>query len=277
MFKDILLPLLSGRFSEPALSTACALAKTFRGHVVVLLTSDAAASEASMRTHSPGGIYALLQEHAGTPTWAHVGALRERLARAGVAFDIRQADGFWLTAEQQSVTHARYADLVVLGIERESMHAESRRFSSVVVEGGRPVLLVPPQAADRDAWRHVVIAWKSTPEAARAVHDALPILRRADTVDLLMVDNRYESHGIEQTADAAIVPCLSRHGLQVNLVRRSAAHSSIGEEVLAYAGECGADLIVAGAYSRPRALERLFGGVTRTLLERTGIPVMFSH
>ena len=87
-------------------------------------------------------------------------------------------------------------------------------------------------------------------------------------------------HGVgSQTSDldVSLMGHLERHGVSATVVRRSGKHADAGEAILEHARESGADLIVAGGYSHPRALEQVFGGVTRHLLEHSPIPVLFSH
>jgi nucleotide-binding universal stress UspA family protein len=276
MFKDILLPLVLGEIHEPAVLTACSLGSAFDAHVVALAGVSIVAPVATTWAYYPAGIYATMHESAQATVHELAEAVRRRLARESAAHEVRASEQFWLTPTEQAIAHARYADLIVLGAARRSRDAEAKLFAGLLMAGGRPLILVPPEAETREPG-HVVIAWKPTREASRALHDAMPLLQRARSIDLLMVEGDYKSSPRGEPADVHVLAHLARHGLDVTLVRRNHVENSTGDTILAHARESGADLIVAGGYSHARAVELVFGGVTRTLLERASVPVLFSH
>jgi len=123
----------------------------------------------------------------------------------------------------------------------------------------------------------VLIAWDAGVEAARAVRDALPLLRRADTVEVAVFDPERgrREHGEQPGADVALY--LARHGVKVSVARQSGADFEVGAQILSRAADTGADLIVMGAYGHSRVRELVLGGVTRTILESMTVPVLMSH
>lgn len=277
MFKDILVPLLLGDNHEAALAGACAIAARNQGHVVALVGVSMVTPIATAWAYYPAGVYETMDEVATATTRALAEAVEQRLVREAVTHEIRRSDSLWLTSAELAALHARYADLVVLGVGRPIQDAEKRLFAGLLLDSGRPVLVVPSGAPTAGTYRHAVVAWKSSREGARAVHDALPLLQQARSVDVLMVEREPDQDARNEITGCDIATHLSRHGLAVNVVQRPYAPPSAGQTILAYAQECGADLIVAGGYSRARALEQLFGGVTRDLLEHAAVPVLFSH
>jgi nucleotide-binding universal stress UspA family protein len=142
---------------------------------------------------------------------------------------------------------------------------------------GRPVLVVPAQGAVAAAPRRVVLAWKPSPEAARAVHEVLPLLARDAQVDVLLVDPQVGegSHGEQPGAD--IARHLARHGLEVNVVERPREGRSTAQCLLQHAGEVGADLLVMGGYGHHHWRELVLGGTTRSVLRDARLPVFFAH
>ncbi|MFD0737872.1 universal stress protein [Lysobacter koreensis] len=277
MFKDILVPLLAGEVHEAALATACALAAHDGSHLVALVGVSVVTPSASAWAYYPAGVYETLNEAAQATAAALAQAVEERLAREAVAREIRRSDSFWLTSAELAAMHARYSDLVVLGLARPPQDADRRVFAGVLSGGGRAVLAVPAAAPAVASYGHAVVAWKPSREAARAVHDALPLLQRARSVDVVMIGPGTDHGARDELPGGDIATHLARHGLVVNLVQRPRAAQATGESILAHAQESRADLIVAGGYSRARALEQVFGGVTRHLLEHSSIPVLFSH
>lgn len=277
MFKDILIPLVLGHIHEAAVRQACTLAAAHEGHVTALVAVSLAVPIAAAWAYYPVGTYETMDEAARATTRELAGAIEQRLARETVAHEVRQSTSFWLTSAEVSALHARYADLTVLGVSRPLEEPQRRLFAELLAGSGRPLLLVPETAGTGDAFERIVVAWKSSREASRALHDALPLLRRARSVDVLLVDEAGEGASPSDAMDAHLMNHLSRQGVPAELARRPGAHSTTGEAILDHARERGADLIVAGGYSHPRALEQVFGGVTRNLLESATVPVLFSH
>jgi nucleotide-binding universal stress UspA family protein len=150
-------------------------------------------------------------------------------------------------------------------------------FSSLLFDSGRPVMMVPQRARWPAQLEKAVVAWRPSPEASRALHDALPLLRRARSVDVVMVEPRVgeTSHGEVPGAD--IAQHLSRHGVKVEIVSLPREGASTAEAILRHAAQVGAQLIVAGGYGHSRVREQVFGGVTRGLFEHATVPVLFSH
>ena len=147
----------------------------------------------------------------------------------------------------------------------------------VLLQSVAPVLVVPPGLDARQMGEHVLIGWNGSPEAARAVAGALPVLRRARRVTLLQCDPAFDvrrTDGVE--ALEAPRSWLARHGIQVEAWLEPTADDP-GETLLKQAGRLGADLVVMGAWGHWRWTERLLGGATRSVLQRSTLPVLMSH
>jgi len=168
---------------------------------------------------------------------------------------------------------ARGADLVVVQSQPEAHgYAHSLDVGSVLLGCGRPVLVCASNVAAIKADR-IVIGWKDTREARRAVADALPFLERAEDVVIIGVDNE----GLEQRGGLDDMLAWARsHGVKA---RRDVRHAvgSHGESLIAALEQTEADLLVTGAYGRSRLTERIFGGVTRELLGAQGINRFMSN
>jgi nucleotide-binding universal stress UspA family protein len=145
----------------------------------------------------------------------------------------------------------------------------------VVMTAGRPVLLVP-QGASRLRGSAVVVAWKDTREARRAIADAMPFLKAAEDVIVQAVceDDAVEA-AVFQTDD--VVTNLKRHGVRARSNVTTAPTTSVALELCKVADAAMADLIVAGAYGHSRLREWAFGGVTDSFLHRPSCFVLLSH
>ncbi|HEV2547472.1 MAG TPA: universal stress protein [Stellaceae bacterium] len=202
---------------------------------------------------------------------------RERTRRDGVEGEWRVVEGF--TAEIVA-PHARYADLTVLGQRNPddtSLAAAGDVVGATLLSSGRPVLVLPYSGDFPAVGRNVLVAWKSTREAARAVNDALPLLQRADTVTVLAINPERGIGGDGDVPAADIALHLARHGVKASAAHTIAKEIRESDALLNYASDNGADLIVAGGYGHSRTRELVFGGVTRMLLTAMTVPVFLSH
>jgi nucleotide-binding universal stress UspA family protein len=142
---------------------------------------------------------------------------------------------------------------------------------------GRPVLFVPSVGDFPTIGERVLIAWKDSRESARAVADALPLLKDAKKVIAMAVTPESDESANERFTDAQLRTFLARHDVDATVRRIAAADIEAGELLLSQAADVGADLIVMGAYSRPRFTELVWGGVTQVMLASMTAPVLMSH
>lgn len=188
----------------------------------------------------------------------------------------RVTEGF---IDTELVIQARYADLLVVGQTDPDAQTPtpSDLPEAVVLSTGRPCLVVPHIGVRRAPGTNVMLCWNATRESARAAADALPFLRAARKVTVLVIDPRTSpnGHGAEPGADAA--HWLARHGVKVTVQRDVAADSDVGGVILSRAADLDADLIVMGVYGHSRVREMVLGGASRTLLASMTVPVFISH
>ncbi len=163
---------------------------------------------------------------------------------------------------------ARTADLVVVGRRPERVDASWSRHADpgdVLMRAGRPILIVPPGLSSLNA-EHIVIAWKDSLEARRAVTDAMPFLVRAAGVLVLQVcdDASEQECAAEIVREVAVY--LTGHGVAATGEARLLREETVAAELLLAAEQRRADLVVAGGYAHTRLQEWVFGGLTKTLL-----------
>jgi nucleotide-binding universal stress UspA family protein len=173
----------------------------------------------------------------------------------------------------------RYSDLIVIGqIDRgEPSAATLPDFPEyVVMSSGRPVLVVPYAGRFDTVGHRVLVAWNGSASATRAITNAIPLLRRADIVEVAVfnVDATSDTHGEQPGADIALY--LARHGIKVDVIRQK-TDMDVGNALLSLATDLGSDMIVMGGYGHSRFREILMGGVTRTVLQAMTVPVLMSH
>ncbi len=173
---------------------------------------------------------------------------------------------------------ARYADLVVISqmAPGESAPYVQPDFPQyVALNSPRPVLVLPDVYAGGEIGRRATVAWNGSAEAVHAISSALPLLRRADQVNLLVIlDGTDGAHGEQPGADMAVY--LARHGVTVE-VATLRSNGNEGDQLLSFAADNGSDLIVMGAFGRSRLREFIMGGVTRTALRTSPVALWMSH
>ncbi|MES2537575.1 MAG: universal stress protein [Pseudomonadota bacterium] len=174
---------------------------------------------------------------------------------------------------------ARCSDLVVLGQNDPNDPAigVGPGFPDyVVLHCARPVLVVPYSGQFDRLAEHVLIAWNGSVEAARAVTQAMPMMRRAQRVEVVIFRRSSQPALPGQQAGEDIRRFLARHGIDAQ-VMEAAIEEDAGHALLHLARDRAATLMVAGCYGHSRFRELLLGGVSRTLLRSMTVPVLMSH
>jgi nucleotide-binding universal stress UspA family protein len=175
------------------------------------------------------------------------------------------------------VGHARCSDLVIVG--QAEAAAERDAVEQVVLQCARPVLVVPFAGRFDTVGERVLVAWNDSPEAARAVADAMPLLCRAERVLVVQCDTPQDDALVGEERSRrleALRRWLMWHGVDAQ-VRQEATPIDTGNALLSMAADRGCDLMVMGAWGRPRWTERVMGGATRTLMDSMTLPVLMSH
>jgi nucleotide-binding universal stress UspA family protein len=218
----------------------------------------------------------------------HLSSLRERAERALAQFKkisagLDSATTECIVANDEANgglgLRARYSDLIVIGQtnrDEPSPSVMSDFPEFMIVNSGRPVLIVPHSLTKTSLSDISVVAWDGSRESARAVTDAIPLLKLSKQVHVLIINPNEptEAHGDEPGADIALF--LARHDIKVEISTRFSTHD-VGSNILAACKELSADLLVMGGYGHSRFREMIMGGVTRTVLENMSIPVLMSH
>lgn len=200
------------------------------------------------------------------------------LSDQGASAEVRgvsgDASGLAAAVAQASLT----CDLVLLG---DDLRADQRLFTDVVqatlFKTSAGVLLnsVAPTHALQP--RSIFVAWKAGIPATRAIRSALPLLRCADEVTIALFDPVSIPLRDGENPGSDVAAWLNHHGCEVTVQQYPSGGEDIGKVIAKRAKECGADLIVMGAYDHSRLRETIFGGTTRSLIEQRSLPVLLCH
>ncbi|WP_417519450.1 universal stress protein [Minwuia sp.] len=225
------------------------------------------------------GVYRAMDSMVGDQIAKAKAAFTERTEKAGIGTDFRAAKTYGAEVHEVVATHGRHADLVIVRQSDPEVPRAGGRdvIEEIVLAAGRPVLVIPYMGTHEKIASNVVVGWDGSREAARALGDAMPLIRKAGKVNVLVVNphSRGDAHGELPGAD--ISTHLARHGLNVNLMVESASGIDPGNLILSRAADLDADMLVMGAFAHSRLQQTLFGGVTRSILQQMTLPVLLSH
>lgn len=169
---------------------------------------------------------------------------------------------------------ARLVDIVVAGVCDQGLLSERLVAESLVFQSGRPVIVVPQAHVGYSAER-VVVAWDFSKVAARALADALPLLRRASEVTLITFGD--DKDFFASIGQDEVLAALHRRGVAARFQKMERGGRDIGQAINAAAAENRADLLVMGGFGHSRFRDFVLGGATRSILASPAIPTLLSH
>ncbi|MEJ1969674.1 MAG: universal stress protein [Rhizomicrobium sp.] len=286
-FVKILAPLTGGARDQAVLASAFAAAKPFKSHVAALFVRPDATE--AVPFYGEGVSVAVMQEIADASQKASdvaIGQARASLdaavKAAGAGFqdvpelkDVPTASFREVTGNfaDQVARAAQLSDLVVFGaLKEDDRPGLTEAFEATLLQTGRPVLL-SAQAAPISFCRKVALAWNQSMASAHAVTAALPFLKCADAVEILIV-----SRGKDEPIDSGELKSYLRlHGIAASERVVDGGNRVVGDVLLEAASTGGAGMLVAGGYGHNRLREMLFSGVTRHVVSHADLPLFLVH
>jgi nucleotide-binding universal stress UspA family protein len=255
------------------------IADAHKAHLEVDVVSPLPAPPYGPGAEMISQIYADALAPARAASAAAVAKVRAALRQDVEAVSVHERDCIFSDARALAARAARTSDLVVLGkpegLDRSDLDTEI--FLGAVFGGGHPCLVLPRWIQPHKFGRRVLIAWKSTPEAARAVQAAMPFIAAAEAVRISVANPRSGQEGEDAAGLDRLATYLMRHGARVEppVVRSSweGPEKMFPSEIEAF----NADMLVMGAYSRPRLQEIVFGGMTAAMVREARIPLLITH
>ena len=191
-------------------------------------------------------------------------------AGAGVSMSWNSTVG---REDEVVATRGRIYDIVAVGRPvKEAALPSPITLEAALLDTGRPILVAPPDAGDSFG-KSIAIAWEGSPEAARAIADAIPLLEKADKVTVLSA----KAAQVSPIDADDLRHRLAWHGVDCEIQSFESAASELGAAFLQQSSKAGADLLIKGAYSQSRLRQLILGGRTRHILAHAEIPVLLSH
>lgn len=208
---------------------------------------------------------------------AHAEEAQRRIAGAatiaGVPVEFHVVQEPYAAVQDRLVSQARASDIVVLARATHYLALTKDMIDTMLFKSGRPVIAVPSDWTHGARFEKIMVGWDGGARAARAVGDALPLLRQAEQVEILCVTPDTSKNVL----GADIASHLSRHCKKVVLTNLPTQHGDIARTLRTHASMQKADLLVMGAYAHPRLLEVVLGGVTNDLLADAEFPLFMSY
>ena len=288
MIKTILVPAAGSDSDAGVFTSALAIARPFGAHIGFLhvrIDTGAFAATIMPEVSTPQLVTDLInrmeeeseQREQKAKELFESFCRREGLAFAGTQSQLSECSARWLREIGSElywlVEHARTADLLVIGRPGDNQRAPSEALEAALINSGRP-LLIPPSAPISTLPDTVVIAWKSTPEASRAVAAAMPFLSIAKLIVSITVAEKETT--IAEEGAVRLLANLRWDGFSASVRHLEPGVQGAAETLLAAAREQ-AGLLVMGGYGHSRLREWIFGGFTQRVLREAEIPVLLAH
>lgn len=275
-YRNLLVHVDDSRSCKARLEVAIDLAKVHGAHLTGLYVAIEPLLSSNIRAEVPAEFLAAAQEHARARAVEAKARFEETVKRAGLPADCRTEHCASTRVPEVIALHARYSDLAILGQPSpDDGEIDVESTEDVVLSSGRAGLIVPFIGAQRTPGRRVMVAWDGGREAARAVADAMPILERAESVTVLVINASNGNHGERPGADIALH--LARHDIKVDAQQLGAKGLSVADALLSRLADEAIDLLVMGAYGHSRLREWVLGGTTRQIFREMTVPVLMSH
>lgn len=273
-YKDILVYLDDGASNNERIQTAFALVSDSHAHLTGVTLSSIKPAHLKISDKK------VLAETCKKEAEERMSEFTQLAKKAGIEVSTRIIHREKSEAADRLAQVARNFDLVILrqANPKNPNHAVVEEIAQqVILLSGRPVFFMPYIGAHRIPCKTAMIAWDGTPTAARAVHDALPLLKNIGEVFILVVQEGKKKTAPGELLVNDLADHLSNHDVNTKVKRVSSGTFDVQTVILNQIAENDIDILVMGGYGTPSLKQKVFGGVTKSLLSTMIIPVIMSH
>ena len=276
MVKDVVVNLTGGHPQDFAADFAISLAAGFSAHIAGVAFIYEPIIPGDMLGGIPTDLIEVQREENRKAAEAAVDRFEAAAKTAALSAETRVVDASLAGAADLFGRIARRFDMAVVGqARREQGASEELLIEGALFGSGRPVVVVPYTQQEGLRLDRILICWDGSRPAARAIADAIPLLSRAKTVDIVVVIGERDKSG--EITGRNMRRHLARHGIETEIKHITASGGVAQNAILAHAAETGATFIVMGGYGHSRLREFILGGVTRGILKSMPVPVLMSH
>lgn len=275
MIKDIVVNLGLGA-NDPAGDYAVSIGEVFGAHVLGVAVSYEPVIPGTVMGGIPPEIIESQRAESNKKARAAIARFEQAAKRAGISMETRTISASISGAADQIGRIGRRFDLIVVGQPgRKDSLPDEVIDEGVLFESGRPVIFVPFIQKGGMKLDRIMVCWDGSRAATRAIADAIPLLKKAKQVEVVIISDKPNKR--DEVPGADLGQHLARHGLKVDVKRITSPDIDVPSTILSYAADSSADMIVMGGYGHSRLREFVLGGATRGLLESMTVPVLMSH
>jgi nucleotide-binding universal stress UspA family protein len=275
MIKDIVVNLGLGA-NDPAGNYAVSVAEAFGSHLLGIAFSYEPVIPGTVMGGIPPEIIESQRTESDKKARAAIARFEQATKRTGISAETRTISASISGAADQLGRIGRRFDLVIVGQPgRKDSLPDEVIDEGVLFESGRPVIFVPFIQKGGVTLDRIMVCWDGSRTAARAIADAMPFLKKAEQVEIVIISDKPGKK--DEVPGADLGQHLARHGLKVDVKRITSPDIDVPSTILSHAADSSADMIVMGGYGHSRLREFVLGGATRGLLEAMTVPVLMSH
>lgn len=277
-YKTVLMVISNPDHAKRMFDYVAPLVEKWGSHLIGVHTEPTGAYLAMPMGIPDGGVYDMLLNRAKEKAAECKKAAESAASSKGLEIEWRSYQADTGDNARTALSSAYRSDLVVAMQQDPSVKsANYTNIETLLFDTGRPVLLVPYAGNPPSTIKRAMVAWNGSREAARAVFDALPLLKEAQETEVFVVDPEDTRDQSAPFAGSEIASSLARHGINVSVEIERSADISVAATIENRAAETGADLLIMGAYGHSRLREMVFGGATRTILQSMPVMTLMSH
>ena len=274
MIKDVIVK-LEQQARDPAQDFSISVAKTLGAHLAGV--AFAFVPEFPGYQQFPRDVLTEIMAHSENAAQAAIDRFDAAARQSEISREHRTLKAREVDAPSVLATLGRRFDLSVLMQSESNLVDNDDMIEASLLESGRPLVVVPYIQREELQLDRVVCCWDGSRAATRAINDALPLLVRAGTIDLLIVLNEKTGSEEHEIRGIELEKHFARHDVKVEIETTRAADIDVTGAILSYVADRSAKLIVMGGYGHSRLREIILGGVTRDILKSMTVPILMSH
>jgi nucleotide-binding universal stress UspA family protein len=276
MIKDIVVNLSVNADGGPVGDYAVSVASAFEAHLTGVAFVYDPIVPVSGTGYIPAEVIESQQADNETAAKAAIDRFAAATARAGLSAEPLSLTASLAGAGDQFGRIARRFDLAIVGqAAPETSTIDEIIAEATLFESGRPMIVVPYIQKAPLKLDNVMVCWDGGRQSARAIADAMPLLVKAGSVEIVIITNERGKQDEIEGADMG--QHLARHGLKIDVHRIAGGNIDVADALLSHAADSGADFMVMGGYGHSRLREFVLGGVTHSIFRSMTIPVLMSH